>query len=1036
MKILNKLSKTFLKIFVFAVIALFVFQPLMAVPMAMAEDDNGDTAIDTGDAAVVIDVKNDVNQNTFAQNPPQDEPLPPEPAADEDSDTLTDSDGAASGQGTGDGRGADETTALTDPADAEEATDETDTDEIGSTADETPQENDSVEVNNNNDAQVDNGLAGNGNTGENEISQNEGDSEITTGDVGIGSAVDNNVNSNTTEAPCEDERGAQDNATTSPKYIDVDNANNASTTNDVDLSGNSGTNTISSTTGKAIITTGDINIFSAIVNFVNTNFFGNGRDFFINIFSHIVGTLDLSGFGDDYLTESGSGQECGAFDCYVNINNSSTSTLENNVTINAGTGINTIASTTGPAIIETGDITILNDIVNVANLNIAGNGWLFAIVNIFGVLEGDIILPPINGQAEGGEAALEFISQAGQNAGQATELIVANTNFADVLNNIEVEANTGENIIASSSGGNIIHTGSAAANIKALNLVNINYTGNGWKFTQINLFGSWDGLVHSLPPGYSYYEDDYGATIYNDFFNDDTFSGGCALLSAANTNHASTTNNVAITADTGANSILHSESGGTISTGDIFIGSNLLNFINSGFTGDNWEFSMINVFGDWQGNLSFGQPDLWITESVSPEGPAAIGDYVTYTFLFGNSGDGLATNVIIEDDFNEAYMNVAQAAGGSNDGGVILWNLGQLPPNSQGSVSYTAQVKDDIAYGKNESQNTANISSSEGDRDYANNSAGGTIFVDGGAAPASGGGFRAANFNSGGPALPSLAIVKTNDAGGIVHPGDKVNYQITIKNTGGALLYDVLAVDVMTDETGEIEVNRDFWDLEIVYDGEEIIIDYTIEIEPNIKSGTYTNEVMVEGFDQTRGIYISAIASSKIKVENPNYEYEENPVVLGKEGMPQLEASKISRKSFVNPGDSALFELIITNNGNLTAFEVLVSENLPNGLVFSDSGSMNKQWNLSDIAPGEFKNIEYSISADKSLAPGIYTIAAKVQAANNNPISAEVDLEIRAATVKGAELASTGFSVKEFVVLILALAMLSGFVVMLRKRYI
>ena len=254
------------------------------------------------------------------------------------------------------------------------------------------------------------------------------------------------------------------------------------------------------------------------------------------------------------------------------------------------------------------------------------------------------------------------------------------------------------------------------------------------------------------------------------------------------------------------------------------------------------------------------------------------------------------------------------------------------------------------------------------------------------------------------------------------------------------MLYDVLVVDVMTDETGEIEVNRDFWDLETVYDGEEIIIDYTIEVESDIKSGTYTNEVMVEGFDQARGIYISAIASSKIKVENPDYEdpdaEETDVIVLGEEGTPQLVISKIARSGFVNPGESINYELIITNNGNLTAFEVLVNEDLPDGMTFGDDSSMNKWWDLGDIAPGEFKNIKYSISADKSLAPGIYTITAVAQAANHDPISAKADLEVREIEVKGAELTQTGFSIKELIIIMLTFVILSGSVVVLRKRYL
>lgn len=1003
MNTMNKPSKTLLKIFISAVAGLFLLQPLMVMPIAIAED--SDTTIDTGDVLVLIDVENDLNQNDFTTGP-------------------------------GDGTATTTNETGTNASSTEAVIPEgmNNCPQTASTTDETPLDCNSVDVNNSNDAELGNGLNGNGNSGGNGIGPNNGNSSINTGNVGIGSVLDNDVNGNNTEVPCED--ACDSGATTSPNVIDVDNNNTATTTNDVGLNGNSGANTISSTTGEATITTGDIGIFNAIINFINTNFFGKGREFFVNIFSHIVGTIDLSGFGDDYLIENQTTPECGVIDCYININNSSTSTLANDVNIDANTGVNTIASTTGPAIIETGDITILNDIVNVNNLNITGSDWFFAVVNIFGILEGDIILPAIDDQAFWQDSS-EVIEQLAPEASLATEFIVTNSNFADVLNDSKVLANTGKNKIASSSGSNLIRTGNAITKVKALNLVNLNFIGDRWRLTQINLFGDWHGLVHSLPPGYSYFEDDNGTTIYNDSFNDDIFNDAYAQLTVANTNNASTTNNVNINANTGTNAILHSESDAEISTGDIYVGSNLLNFINSNFIGNSWEFSMINVFGDWQGNLAFGQPDLWITESVSNPGPVRNGDYVTYTFLFGNSGDGLATNVIIEDNFNELLMGVAEAAGGSNGGGSILWNLDQLPPNSQGSMSYTVRVRDDIPSGENESINNVSISSAEGDRDNSNNLASGAVIVAGGnsgSEPYRDGFFNPAIY--GGSDIASLAVIKTNDADDVVHPGDMVNYQIIIKNIGSVSLYEVLAADVMTDETGETEINKDFWDLETVYQDEEIIIDYTIEIESDIKSGVYTNEFIVEGYEKTRDVYISAVASSKIKVENPDYEdglAEETEVtVLGEEGEPQLTISRITRTNFVNPGGHINYELIITNNGNLTAYNVVANEDLPDGLTYGDDNSTNKWWELGDIAPGEFKNTEYTILAASSMKPGLYTITATAKADNNGQVSASADLEVRAIAV----LAATGFNVKEFIALLLTIAILISYVVILRKKYL
>ncbi|MFH0892725.1 MAG: hypothetical protein V1867_08215 [Candidatus Falkowbacteria bacterium] len=824
-------------------------------------------------------------------------------------------------------------------------------------------------------------------TGINGTEDNTGTSTIATGEAIIEAIAENIVNSNGLEADCGAECPDTASGTTS-----VDNLNAATTTNDVLLNGDSGGNTIASSSGDALITTGDVGIINIILNYINNNFFGPGKEYFINIFNHVMGAIDLSGFNGEETAVEESGA-CDVIDCYVTINNDNSASTDNNIVIDANTGDNIIATSTGEGRIETGDIEIVNDLVNIANLNVAGNDWFFAVVNIFGELKGDIILPgPGNAASTSADEAAtttEVIAQTPELEAESAGIILANTDAADLLNNIDINASTGDN---TTEGGGEITTGEAVVESHVFNLINYSVTGNAWKFARVNIFGNWDGFITGLPAGYDYLEDEYGITIYNDILSDPEFYSAYAQMIVGNTNLASTTNNIEINASTGNNSILHSD-GGSIATGDINIQNSLLNFINANFTGNSWEFSMVNVFGDWQGNLAFGLPDLWVTEANDAAGPVRRGDYINYTFLFGNKGDGLATGVTLSDDYDENYVWSEAGAG------IVAWPLSDLPPNTQGSLSYAVRVRDDISAGHHNADNTVAISSFGNDRDPGDNSAGGTVVVDGGNAAAAGGAGNSLSSrtdadNRMGNTSPALVVVKTNDAADVVRPGDVVNYTITIRNPGGTPMEDVLVLDILSGEEGKVEVNRELWELGAVLDREEVSIGYSLEITSNIRSGVYANEVTVEGYDAAKDDFVAVVASTKIKVENPDW--------FG--FRPLLEIGLSGGADYANPGDTVTYKAVITNNGVKTAKGVILSGSLGDGLTFLDGGGIINNWNLGDMVPGQFRKVFFTVEADKTAEPGLYLIEFEVKSDNSGTAETARDrssLEIKTVAVAG-----------------------------------
>jgi len=904
---------------------------------------------------------------------------------------------------------------------------------------------------NQNDSDIENNTSGDLESGENEINNSDGASLIDTGDVQADVLTENQTNANFVDSSCGDDCPAtssdevlkEGTTSSSENAIDqasttVNNLNNAITSNDVDLSLGSGDNSINGGEDATIVT-GDVGIINIIINYINTNFFGTGKEYFINVFNSVAGSIDLSAFG---IGEE-EGDECSGENCTLNVNNDNDATIDNNIVIDVKTGANMISSTSGEAYIETGDINVVNDVLNIANLNVTGDDWFFAVVNIFGELEGDIILPAVSEDEE--VASTEnVLEEAVKNASTTDkQFVVANENAANVLNNIVINTETGSNTLASAT-ESVIVTGDTEINNNLFNLINYNITGNSWKFARVNVFGNWEGFIQGLPDTYSYIEDENGITIYNSFLDDFSVSSkDYVRFIVGNNNEATTTNNIEINATTGENSILDNMGISAIVSGGISIANNLLNFINSNFSGENWEFSMVNVFGDWQGNLSFGQPDLWIVESIDKT-TAVAGDYVTYTFLFGNKGDATAHDVELNDFINDAFINIIGSQTEDYENGVLSLPLGDIPPNTQGSMSYTVQVKPSLSSAEETVVNEVYINGIDNERDYTNNRSGGQFLAtslsasEAGASSASSGG-------SGNRAVfhPNFSIIKSNNSSSEVKPGDTVDFKIVIQNIGNEDAFDVLVLDVLKRKDTEEEISSKVWDLNTVQDREEIVIEYSLEIKEDLSSGVYVNEVMVEGWDDASKIWITAVASSKIKVDNDSSE----PVVLGVEGKADLSARKIWPNDSFRPGDEFDYSVIVKNNGNIDAVDVQLTEILPDDIKFVDFGSSEQTLYLGNLGPGIETSVVLKAKVLDYANPGEYESDSFIRSYNDKEIKIVesliieeilADVEVAEITEYSSDelLSPTGFSIKEFVLLISLFIALYFFSYKLKQKYL
>lgn len=425
--------------------------------------------------------------------------------------------------------------------------------------------------------------------------------------------------------------------------LDTTNTNTqdnlANVNNSLVLSSATGENSTSRNVGTSSIDTGEANVTGTIINSLNTNVDGVMVAEF-NVDDDYIGDLILdfsayciggcSGNSIDIAnTDNGSDStNTGEVDL-TEINNTfqgNDATLENELILSANSGDNTADNNTGgDSTIETGDANVVGNILNFVNNNLAGN-VIYGVVNIFGDLVGDIILPEeyIAQLAYYGSSYNLSNTNNGSESTNSADLdqdITNNftqTNDAQILNNVILDATTGDNTTSDNTGGdNSIETGDIDIDASVVNIANTNVVGGTWWIVLVNEAGNWFGRILGSPQGSNFagsqgtqfaLAPDGTINISNDGNGTGSTNTGDVTTSQTNNttqeNTAVITNNIDLSANTGGNSASRNTGGNSsVTTGDASIMLNLVNFVNNNFAGGNVVFTVVNVFGSWLGDF-------------------------------------------------------------------------------------------------------------------------------------------------------------------------------------------------------------------------------------------------------------------------------------------------------------------------------------------------------------------------------------------------------------------------------------------------
>lgn len=414
-------------------------------------------------------------------------------------------------------------------------------------------------------------------------------------------------------------------------------SNDADIDNQISGSADSGNNSSDMNTGDGSVESGNADLAANIVNMANSVI--DGSDSFalpiINIFSDLIGDLnfesieaarqlfdenfDLFEIASNYLTGSDSYNQSTidvSNEASADINNNAD--VDNNVNLSANSGDNSASRNTGDGSILTGDANIAANVINFLNTSVIAQNWLLGMINIFGDWDGDLVLPGFGGLGNnsGSIAASTINDTTGALSTNISDVDITDEtalnieNNANIIDNIAFNANTGQNEANANTGEGNILTGMIDIIDNEMAIANNTIIGSQWWMMIINTLDGFSGAVIGSPDGSTSYVPfiDLLASNAETGYNSENISG--IDISDQNTvnidNNGNVNNDLTLSANTGRNAANENTGTGNIATGDANIMSNLINFMNNTFNVDNWMFGIVNVFGEWDGNIFLG----------------------------------------------------------------------------------------------------------------------------------------------------------------------------------------------------------------------------------------------------------------------------------------------------------------------------------------------------------------------------------------------------------------------------------------------
>ena len=320
----------------------------------------------------------------------------------------------------------------------------------------------------------------------------------------------------------------------------------------------------------------------------------------------------------------------------------STGTINNNVTLLAGSGNATVQNNGVGGNATTGQATADANLINLIDSTINDQQSFLDIINIFGNLTGNIVLP---------QSLIDALSapNTAPNGGNGTNQQITN-NFL-INNQVTLLAQSGQAAVINNGNSGNATSGNATTNLVLYNLINSQINGGNLLLVLVNVLGTWTGLLLNEPAG----------------TNTATLGSGVQDSSASQTAPVSSTstetinNNLYLDAVSGDALNAYNAQGGNATSGNATSSADIVNILGDQINISGWlGILLINVFGSWNGSLVTARP-----ASINNSFQGQSGNTTYVTALDANETSALTRHIL-------ALFTGPAAPTGANSDPIVL----------------------------------------------------------------------------------------------------------------------------------------------------------------------------------------------------------------------------------------------------------------------------------------------------------------------------------------------------------------------------
>lgn len=341
------------------------------------------------------------------------------------------------------------------------------------------------------------------------------------------------------------------------------------------------------------------------------------------------------------------------------------------------------------------------------------------------------------------------------------------------------------------------------------------------------------------------------------------------------------------------------------------------------------------------------------------------GEEIVYTINVSNTGNAPATNVTVTDQLPAGTTFVATGNGGTHAAGTVTWLLGTIAPGDSITLVLAVKVGEDVLAGT-KIKNIAIADSPDDFNDPVESSPDPSLEV---------------NITT----LANLTITKLSSAPEVLAGGEIV-YTISVTNNGPSTARNVAVTDVLPVETTFVSADNGgthaagtvSWTIPTINSGQKTDLTLTVKALESLLDGqVISNVATATSPTDSTGPKVSA--PSLVTINNS---LEDTEVAVTKE------ASVAS----ASPGEIIEYSIVITNNGEFDAKNIVVTDTLPEGLIPMEASNLGVIvdniviWNIPIVAPDQ--SLTLTISVMVTLEEGSVVNEVLVEGTNFDDVEA------------------------------------------------